>query len=385
MLTFNLLNQVATKGAGWAVQSRLQPVAGEGAIIFPPTYAGGVYNLHPRKIDQQTVPCVVLNSVQSEANAIEQAIEQALDSGLDLFFPQIKIQFDQLNGLVLSTGMLPHRCTDSRLRDSDLDKVPYRDSDIGKAILDSQPHNLTGLFLYDPRAILFGCWDSFAAKAEQTKRQKTRMKLQLRRLLLAEITGVGIVEKNRKFLLSDPLQFSASLPLEKDPYYKSLSGVSKGLKPSEVGLSAVINSNDNLHGGVSMDYALYETYFSCAELRKYKFPYQDKSSAQLDEAVRTLLTAMSVLAQALRFEQGFSLRSGCDLILEEPPKFVFKGRHENETLFEGEITAAEAYSLYEKAYAQVRDLGLKWESKTYLLTPNKSLQGLIEKNLVETE
>src|SRR4051812_44216628 len=74
--------EVAVK-SGIAFRRRviLQPGAGEGTNVFPPTYAGSIYATEKRRLPDRAEPveCVLLDSVQSQANRMEEALQQAVD------------------------------------------------------------------------------------------------------------------------------------------------------------------------------------------------------------------------------------------------------------------------------------------------------------------
>jgi hypothetical protein len=52
----------------------LDPAGGPGDKVFPPTYEGAVYARETRVIDGERLPCVLLDSVQSQANRLEMAL-----------------------------------------------------------------------------------------------------------------------------------------------------------------------------------------------------------------------------------------------------------------------------------------------------------------------
>ena len=69
--------------------------------MFPPTFAGAVYAVEQRrvfandgKVLAQPVTCVVLDTVQSQANRMEQALQEALD-GKRLNIPVLKVDFSK--------------------------------------------------------------------------------------------------------------------------------------------------------------------------------------------------------------------------------------------------------------------------------------------------
>ncbi len=81
--------------AAFRSRARLQPAGGEGAKVFPPTYAGAVYATEKRRVPgrDEPVECVLLDSVQSQANRMEEALQQAVDEGR-LRLPLIEVDFD---------------------------------------------------------------------------------------------------------------------------------------------------------------------------------------------------------------------------------------------------------------------------------------------------
>src|SRR2546422_9522442 len=83
-LTLEVLQGAVTgSAAAFRCRRRLQPAGGEGDKVFPPTFAGAVYAIEQRRVPNrpEAVTCVLLDSVQSQANRIEQALQEALDAG----------------------------------------------------------------------------------------------------------------------------------------------------------------------------------------------------------------------------------------------------------------------------------------------------------------
>lgn len=81
----------ALKGsaAAFRVVTELQPVGGDGDKLFPPTYEGSVYAEETRVIDGKAERCVLLDSVQSQANRLELALLEGHRSG-KLKFPLVE-------------------------------------------------------------------------------------------------------------------------------------------------------------------------------------------------------------------------------------------------------------------------------------------------------
>src|SRR6266568_9101921 len=80
-LTLKHLNEAVEGGsAAFRCRMKLRPIGDDGDKVFPPTYAGGVYAVEDRRIDGRVVRCVLLDSVQSQANRMEELL-------LDAFLP----------------------------------------------------------------------------------------------------------------------------------------------------------------------------------------------------------------------------------------------------------------------------------------------------------
>ncbi len=174
----------AANGTAAAFRCRrtLQPAGKPGDKVFPPTYAGGTYAVEFRRWPgkAEPVPCVLMDSVQSQANRMEQALH---DAGESLGLPLVEVDFsacaptgvettdkelDRLRDAVgkLSVLQLPHRLADAILRDSEVEEgegptkknLPFRASQHGKAVTDASASKATALYRLCPTALLFGMW-----------------------------------------------------------------------------------------------------------------------------------------------------------------------------------------------------------------------------------
>ena len=79
-LSVDTLKSAVRSAAAFRLRVKLNGLGGEGDKVFPPTYAGGVYAVEDRRIDGKVVRCALLDSVQSQANRMEDAL-------LDAFLP----------------------------------------------------------------------------------------------------------------------------------------------------------------------------------------------------------------------------------------------------------------------------------------------------------
>lgn len=98
-LTLSKLQEAVRGGAAIRSRVALQPAGGEGTKVFPPTYAGAVYATEKRRLPdyKDPVDCVLLDSVQSQANRMEEALQQAIDSGrfegVGVKLPLVEVDF----------------------------------------------------------------------------------------------------------------------------------------------------------------------------------------------------------------------------------------------------------------------------------------------------
>ena len=72
----DLMAAVTGTAAAFRSVTKLQPVGGQGDKVFPATYSGGIYATERRPLNGQVVDCVLIDSVQSQANRAE---ENAID------------------------------------------------------------------------------------------------------------------------------------------------------------------------------------------------------------------------------------------------------------------------------------------------------------------
>src|SRR5574337_578561 len=115
------LQDIVNSAAAIRIRQRLLPEGGAGDKIFPPTFAGGYYCWENRRIEGRNVPCVLLDSVASQANRLEEALADTVaERGTEV--PRLIVKFDSDLADVgeISTLAAPHRIFDAILRDSTL-------------------------------------------------------------------------------------------------------------------------------------------------------------------------------------------------------------------------------------------------------------------------
>ena len=146
---------------------RLQPAGGAGDKLFPPTYPaereGPPRHVFERRhLDGREVWCVLIDSVQSQANRMEEALLAAATAGaIPLPFVGVDFREAELQPLEQITSLdAPHRVYDAIIRDSLLDEVPFMKTRHGQRLAAATSAEATALLELSPSALLFGAWHS---------------------------------------------------------------------------------------------------------------------------------------------------------------------------------------------------------------------------------
>jgi CRISPR-associated protein Csb1 len=179
-----------------------------------------VYAVEDRRVGGKVVRCAVVDSVQSQANRMEEAL-------LDAFLPAwreldpkgvVACELPVLALRVENHGWVnsltaPHRVHDAILRDSEIQeerttngetekvKVRLRESAIGRKIVAARLHDAVALYEHCPTALIFGTWDSTAGEGLDSAK--------VPRAVVSEIVGVDITPGVRTASRIDPLGIRA--------------------------------------------------------------------------------------------------------------------------------------------------------------------------------
>jgi CRISPR-associated protein Csb1 len=390
-LTFEQLRQaVAGTAAAFRCVTEYQPAGGPGDKVFPSTYQGGRYAVEKRCLPGEAEPvlCVLLDSVQSQANRMEMALLDAWERE-QIPLPVIAVDFAGhalLKVLRITSLEAPHRIADALLRDSLLDGKPFRQSELGKRIDDVDYRNATVLFELCPTTLVFGMWDSTGPKGG--------MGAKFARALVSEIVGldaeVGVKTSSR----IDPAQ----IVREAGPLYQAKDGagirwtldeheaahdkkgsikLGKDGRPSEGNHGNVTPGIED--GGVTIRNALQTTVLSLPALRRLRFPLKGKSDLPIQDTARTTLAALGLCAAALVREHGCDLRSRCLLHPSEPIvwELLDKPGAAPQTFV---LSAAEAIAIYKTAVSEAKSAGLPWMDKELVLTPSPQLVTLVKRS-----
>lgn len=425
-LTFETLRD-AVSGNATAFRSRtiLQPAGGEGDKVFPPTYAGGVYAVEKRRLPgrEEPIDCVLLDSVQSQANRMEEALQQAIDTGR-LTIPVIEVDFtngDLLSEIGKVTSLqAPHRIADAILRDSlvtkddkgkTLDKpLPFRQSALGKRLDTVSLANATPLYELCPLALVFGMWDSTGPKGG--------LGAKFQRAMVSEIVGIDAVFGLRTASRIDPIiaknpnlfetpdgqwtAVEANAARKQDKpikFKKKLSELNLGnVTPDFARYDKSITSQnrqtpDPLRddggfiekgrirpGGVTVRFAEQVVILSLPALRRLQFPMGGgKVDPQVNDAGRTVLAALGLCAAALAAEKGFDLRSRCLLWPNELLTWELLGKP-GEKPVQVALDSDSAIALLKEAVVAAGKVGLTWRENPLVLDPAPQLLALVKKS-----
>ena len=373
-----------------------QPAGGPGDKIFPPTYNGGAqgaqYATEQRYIDGEEVTCVLLDSVQSQANRLELALQDEWQSGRAQL-PVITVDFsgeDLPKPFRVTSLEAPHRIADALLRDSELNGVMFRQSEIGKRLDTLDIRNATALFELCPTALVFGMWDSTGPRGG--------MGVKFQRVLVSEIIGLHAKQGKRTSSRLDPAQISSNA----GPLYMTQDN-SWTLNPDEAvkergnpvrynrgGASGTPGNPSKANhgnitptisdGGFTISLGLQTTVLSLPALRRLRFPVSGGSpDPQVDLAARTTLAALALFAATLVREQGADLRSRCLLFPTSSAVWELLDRP-GEAARQFELSGEGAREIYRQSVEEAKQAGLPWLEEEMVLKPSPQLLALVRQS-----
>lgn len=389
-----LLELVQQPVAAIRLRQRLQPAGGDSSKLFPPTYEGGVYCYEQRRVGNEVVDCVLVDSVASAANRHEEALAELAEQG-SIELPRLATAFPEFPEVgVVTTLRAPHRVFDAIFRDSQLDGQPFAKHAIYRELAAANTHNATPLLARSPSSLLFGSWDSTGSAGGSGNK--------FARLLVTELVAIDVVRgENRGGLRVDPLAVSRNVEIDpgKDGDWQPKGVIAgggdraKGSRPSEINHGNVLAKVEEekvavqtakgveylthtKRGGVTCDHVLQTSVITLSGMRRLSFPLDGKRDPSLDAAGRGLLLSLGVLAVVAARERGYALRSRCDLVADGWAPFEVIASDGKATA--REISVSEAVDLYGAAVAGVKAAGLPWSSEPLQLQPQPKLVKLIQ-------
>jgi CRISPR-associated protein Csb1 len=394
-----------------------------------------VYATEKRRLPgyEQPVDCVLLDSVQSQANRMEEALQRAIDAG-KLKLPLVEVDFTpffpgtdkpETLRLVEPVGKVtslqaPHRIVDAILRDSIVEEEieeegekkkvsrPFRsqknESSFGQRLGKVNAQNATALFELCPTALLLGMWDSTGPKGG--------LGVKFERAIVSEVVGIDAQPGVKTSSRIDPLAIQKGAgPLykrvvtpdqcgpewtldeseaERDKDQKPIKfergGDSKSSKPGDPSKANHSNYPPSIDivGGFTVRSADQTVVLSFPALRRLRFPLtNDKQelvySNAVDEAARTVLASLGLCAAALAAEAGLDLRSRCLLWPTSPLtwELLSKPGHKDEGLT---LEANDAILILKEAIDAAKQIGLPWREAPLCLIPSEQLVKLVLKS-----
>lgn len=428
---WDLTSAVSGTAAAFRCVTSYQPVGGPGDKVFPPTYSEGKYAVEDR-FDHKTgklVHCVLLDSVQAQANHMELALLAAHRSKLARL-PLLVARFDDdrlQKKFTVSSLEAPHRIADAIFRDCLLDGKKFRKSK-GRVLDTADTQHATGLFGLCPTALLFGMWDSTGPRGG--------LGAKFQRALVSEIMGydakpgvatssriepLGVVkqagpiyrtanddwtpdpeqaekiddkpvlyklEKNGRQVPYDPNK-NGDVPKQGRPSVINHRNVTPDIRYAKDNKGSIIYEKDEngnnikskprILGGFTISRAVQTTTLSLAALRRLRFPLDGAadSDPKVDRAAQVVLVALGLAAGTLARED-VDLRSRCHLFAEEESEWDLLDRPGGDVK-RFTLDRDVALSLLRTSINAAKETGLPWEDEIYL-TPSDNLLKLVRRS-----
>lgn len=364
----------------------LQPIGDDSDKVFPPSHSvgddqaerrlradrkfGAKYAWEWRRFGDTEKACVLLDSVQSQANRMEESLQRLWRSE-KMTLPVITINFgDKYPDLKAITSLTtPHRVADALLRDSMLGNTLFRHSELGKFFANATLADASSVFRVCPTALIFGLWDSTGPRGG--------LGFKIARNLTSEIVGIGAVPGQKTASRIDPTGIVKSpgdltiwkadpvrAPQDQWVLDEALALKDKEGKPVKYGkkdkagkTTGINHSNippslDLLAGGITMDHADQTIVLSLSGLRRVAFGGSDED----DQKARTVLAALGLVAALAAVENpGYFLRSRCQLSPKKGEHLSFKRIGKNGADTPLDVSLNEALNLYEAAVEALPD------------------------------
>lgn len=386
------LNGVVAEDAALRRRQVLQPVGGKGDKIFPPTYPGERRNAPPRHVYERRrlngadVWCVLIDSVQSQANRYEECLLAAISDGIPIPYVEVDFTEAKLDGITKITSLdAPHRVYDAILRDSLYNGVPFMESDVGQRLAKAKAADASALLETSPTALLFGAWHSTG--------QGGGLGAKFSRCLISEIVGVGVPVEDvlvnqrtgeveiqtsgrRTGSRIDPLGVLRKVRVfeGEDGWSTTKVGAGKNAKevrPSEINHGNIAPSVQAL--GVTCDHIEHSFVLSFAALRRLRF-----GGSKRDVAGRSLLAALGLVALTEQDVRGYALRSRCDLVCEERAKLELV--HSDGSTDAIQIDHSQARALYDAAYHAAQNADFALSPEPLELQPQDKLVEIVRES-----
>lgn len=339
------LRSVLQQAAGISVNICLKPLNPSG-LVRPPTYSVEGQNFKPirqrRYIDGEEVDTVLLDSVESQANRLERLLYE------NLRLPDVRVRFK--DSTTISQHEAPGRLFDAIFRESTLNGVPFRQTQLMKEIAKGGEKAEQLLFKHSPLTLLFGGWD---AQGEISPEKAVRWP----RAVTLEVLGLLPCEAMRTSSRMDPIGAPGEMPLpanmreqlQAGGKKQSLSGAGLGRIPPKASPLDVAVKGAVLVGAISVN-----------AIRQLRLP----------DGAKEVLLALALMGLALQHRMGYALRSGTDLVPCEGGPLTLK------LMPGGEELPVEADSLGKTIEELLESLPeeVRWPTEPLVLDANEDLE-----------
>jgi CRISPR-associated protein Csb1 len=238
--------------------------------------------------------------------------------------------------------------------------------------------------------LLLGTWDSQSGGGVNTAK--------IARSLVSEIIAIDAVRGVRTSSRIDPLGIKSVrdvvMKTEDSEVWRFVEPAAdakkpkkaegKMVRPSEINhgnIAPSVTDPEKGPGGVTFRKAAQTTVLSFTQLRKLRFPDSGGArAAERDAAGRAVIAALGLYAVALQQEEGYQLRSRCQLVPVEAPQFELIGRTQaregEQALFD--LDSATAFGALQAAIGAAEGHGLRWQAGRIQLQPRPDLVRLVE-------
>ncbi len=370
--------------AALRLRVRLQPSAGVGARVMPPTYSGPnnsvVYLHEERRIEATPVPCVTLDGQASQANRLEDSLLELVADGR-VGIPDIMVdqaEFGRHSALEFS-----HRVFDAWVEDALDGDVRFGETELYGRLASVINRGLARpLVERFPVGLLLGCWAS--------RRHNPQGSTRLARAVTSEIIGYDMLPGTRPASRIDVHHVSSEVRLveaqsterERFSVVDDRLKASKTKRPSEFGYGNVVPSAAN-HGGVTVRFAEQQTVVSLASLRAVRTAELGdggSASPQADLAARELLGLLALAMLEAQVEAGWDLRSGCHLVPESEPTVEVIGRLGETVASSPLIGLGAVEALADRAQAAIEQ-GVDWTAAPVELVASPQQLELLKRSL----
>ena len=363
---------------------RLQPAGGKGDYLAPPTYPHpekkkwGVHSYETRRINDENVRCVLLDSVQSQAARMEESLVNLTNGeyrtkstdgkGLAPIskdripaIPKVAVDFtgeEDIADIGVVTSMeLPHRVFDAAIRDSMLDGSQFPRTSIGSEIASATTRNATPILKYSTTSLVYGAWKSYWGGTLTARFQ---------RCITSEIVGVNVQECKSPASKTDVFNVGKDVKISIKDGEMRLDG--KGKRPSEYGYGSIV-SKEIPSLGVTVDHAKQTTVITLAGLRRLRFQGADESAG------RAALASLAILG-AEGEPTYSSLRSRCDLTQDGGAEWELVEADGTTKPFKFDVM--EVVEWLEESSKELEPHA--WKKEPTVIRPSKSLVDLIKKS-----